>query len=73
MVGLSGAASLRPWGWSLAHDVAQGTRGEVGCLAVGPALAVPGLVESGEHKARAAVGRLWDLPVIKGFFLLSIF
>ena len=38
--------------------------GVVGCLAVGPALTVPGLVESGEHMAEAAVGLPRDLPGI---------
>ena len=64
MVGLSGAASLPPWSWSLAQDVVQGTRGEVGCLAVGPALAVPGLVESGECMVGAVLGVPLDLPGI---------
>ena len=64
MVGLSRAASLLARGWCLAHEVVRGTWWEADCLAVGPALAVPGLVESGEQMAGAAVGLLWDRPRI---------
>ena len=60
----SGAASLLAQGWSLAHEVVWGTRREVGCLAMSPALAVPGFVESGEHMVGAWVGLPQDLPGI---------
>ena len=60
----SGAASLLAQGWSLAHEVVWGTRREVGCLAMGLVLAVPGFVESGECVARAVVGLPLDLPEI---------
>ena len=52
------------WGWSLAHEVVQGTLREVDCLAMGPMLTVPGLVESGEHMAGVVVGLPRDLPDI---------
>ena len=40
----------------------QGTHREVDCLAMGPALAVLGLVESGKHMVGAVVGLPLDLP-----------
>ena len=38
------------------------TRTEVGCLATGLVLAVPGLVESGERMAGAVAGLPLNLP-----------
>ena len=35
------------WGWSLAHEVVQGTQREVDCLAMARALAVLGLWSQG--------------------------
>ena len=52
------------WGWSLAHEVVQGTQREVDCPAVGLVLAVLGFVESGECMAGAVVGLPLDLPGI---------
>ena len=51
-------------GWSLVHEVAQRTQRKLGCLPLGLVLAVPGLVESGDHMARAAVGLPLALPGI---------
>ena len=42
----------------------QGTHREVDCLAMGPALAVLGLVESGERTVGAVVDLPLDLPGI---------
>ena len=69
----SGAASLLAQGWSLAHEVVWGTRREVGCLAMSPALAVPGFVESGEHMVGAWVGLPQDLPGIYIYIYIFFF